>query len=66
MCVCVCVQVLVFTQSLLMIELIERLLEGHSKAAWKLGKTYFRLDGSTVLYMCTHAYTHMRFRISKP
>jgi transcriptional regulator ATRX len=38
-------KVLVFTQSLLMMELIERTLEG--LGGWKLGATYFRLDGST-------------------
>ena len=40
-------KVLVFTQSLLMMELIERTLEGLDGGAWKLGGTYFRLDGST-------------------
>ena len=39
-------KVLVFTQSLLMMELIERSLEGLG-GGWKLGATYFRLDGST-------------------
>merc|ERR1712238_34788 len=44
-------KVLLFSQSLLVLELIERVLEtgadnGH-RQRWKLGRDYFRLDGST-------------------
>merc|ERR1712238_651238 len=45
------VKILLFSQSLLVLELIERVLnagsgDGHNQR-WKLGRFYFRLDGST-------------------
>lgn len=42
-------KILLFSQSLMVLELIERVLDGggNKRQRWKLGRDYFRLDGST-------------------
>jgi hypothetical protein len=40
-------KVLLFSQSLVVLELIEQVLDSDAKGDWKLGKDYFRLDGAT-------------------
>lgn len=47
-------KVLVFTQSLLTLDLIEEVLGGPENGEWTPGLDYYRLDGSTRSEMRTH------------
>ena len=47
-------KVLVFTQSLLTLDLIEELLSRPENGEWTPGLDYYRLDGSTRSEMRTH------------